>query len=175
MTPAALVFVAVVSAAFAGGAPPRANAWRISSKAYVRSLARAPTRLLERVDPTRGLVVASSLTCEHEPREKFTRACGAAIERAARTVLDALAGQLRVNARVGGPGVSCKATPRPTCTVAPTSECEPEIAIVFADSTDTAPVIAIVARDDWQSQHIYRARTNRRIEKLLAEQSDGCR
>ena len=173
MMPGALLLVAAITAAAA--MPPRST-WRTSGAAYVRSLARAEKRLLERVDPARGLVVVRSLGCEGKPRETFLHACGAAIDRAAAPVLAALVGQLRMDRTVGeGHGVSCKPAPRATCTVPPTSECEPEVTIVFADPSDSAPVIAIIARDDWQSQPFYRAATNRRIEKLLARQADGCR
>jgi hypothetical protein len=172
--PAALLLVAVMTAA-AAPAPARAT-WRTSGAAYVRGLVRAPKRLLERVDPARGLVVVRSLTCEREkPVKAFTRACGADVDRAAAPVLAALVGQLRMDKVVGdGRGVRCKPTPRATCTVPPTSECEPEVTLVFAEPSDTAPVIAIVERDDWQSQDFYRAKTNRRIETLLARQADAC-
>ena len=57
--PAALLLVAVMTAA-AAPAPARAT-WRTSGAAYVRGLVRAPKRLLERVDPARGLVASTPL------------------------------------------------------------------------------------------------------------------
>jgi len=175
--PAALLLVAALTAAAAPAPATAHGTWRTSGAAYVRGLARAPKRLLERVDPARGLVVVRSLSCEREkPVEAFTRACGPDVERAAAPVLAALVGQLHMDKAVGDSrGVRCKPTPRATCTVPPTSECEPEVTLVFAEPSDAAPVIAIVARDDWQSQDVYRAATNRRIEKLLAQQADACR
>ena len=179
MTPAALAFAVMLAAAGTDAAAARAasrSTWRASSKGYVRGLARAPRRLLERVDPARGLVVVRSSSCEREPIERFTHACGAEIERAAGPVLRSLAAMLRRNALTAdGPGVSCKPGPRATCRVPPTNECEPEITIIFAAPDEGAPVIGIVERDDWQSQAFYRAKTDRRIEALLARQADGCR
>ncbi len=173
MVSAALVFVAVLTAA---GDGPTERAWRKASAAYVRGLVRGPKRLLERVDPARGLVVAVSLSEGEKPRATFTLACGAEVGPAAAPVLRALDEMLRRNARAPDiVGVRCKASPRPACVVPPTGEGDVEITIVFADQSEEAPVIAVVERDDWQSQDFYRRPTNRRLEKLLARQADGCR
>jgi hypothetical protein len=179
VTPAAIVLAVIVAAAASDGAAARAtprSAWRKAGKAYVRGLVRAPKRLLERVDPARGLVVVRSLSCERRPAESFTHACGTKIDGAAGPALRALAEMLRRNSQIAdGPGVTCEAGARPVCRVPPSGECEPEITIIFADPTDGAAVVGIVVRDDWQAQEFYRVKTDRRIGALLARQADGCR
>jgi hypothetical protein len=174
----ALMVVAAATGEGRDAGKPAATAgseWRRSARAYVRGLERAPERLLERIDPARGLVVARSYSCERGPSESFAHTCGAGISPAARPVLGSLALHLRRLREVDGAVVRCTSAPRAACVVQPTGECASEFTIVFSEPSDTGAVLAIVERDDWQSQWFYRRRVNRRVDGLLARQHEsGC-
>jgi hypothetical protein len=174
----ALMVVAAATGEARDAGKPAATAgseWRKGARATVRGLERAPERLLEGVDPARGLVVARSYSCERGPSERFAHTCGAQIGPAARPVLRSLALHLRRLREVDGAVVRCTSAPRAACVVQATGECTSEFTIVFSEASETGAVLAIVERDDWQSQWFYRRRVNRRVDELLArQQATGC-
>ena len=141
----------------------------------MHGLAKAPNRLVERVDPARGVAVVRSLGCERErPLEVATHACGASLGPATDAVIAALAASLRKQPELDAPDVTCRSRPRVQCHVPGHSECDPEYVIVFADASPDAAVTAVIQRDDWQSQDDIRAALDRRINRLLAQQAKGC-
>jgi hypothetical protein len=159
--------------------PTRADdsskAWRAAALAYVKGLVRQPGRLLERIVPARGLVIARALGCETDQQiHVFRRACGQEIAAASAPVLRGLAAQMRfIQTLSDGERPRCRERPWPHCYVPPHGECEAQHVVVFGEARADAPVIAIIERDDWQSQSFYRAPVDRRIARLLAEQAAG--
>ena len=148
----------------------------VSHLVFVRSLAHAPERLLERIDSARGLVIVRAVSGENEhPRLVFKHLCGDSVAPASAALRRGLSAQVRAVAKDSeSPGVRCREQPRPQCRVPPRNEGESQYTIVFAGPEDEAPVIGVIERDDWQSQDFYIAAINRRIEKAFALQAGGC-
>ncbi len=131
----------------------------------------------------RGGVVIQSLGERDPGAELIVHACGrlrigkglAVVQSdLGRAVAHALAFFPLTGDPAEGFGITCTTDPTPRCDVRPTSEGNPAFSLRFADATPTAPLIAVIERDDWQSPDGHRAALDAKIDRAVARAARGC-
>jgi len=154
-----------------GPRPPNESEPSPVTPGDLASLALEPERLISMVDESHGVAVARVLGCEREHELRaFRRVCGPSIVDELSPLLEGLAEQIR-NALIyrDEPGILCTPEGSATeCIVMPHGECQAKYHLFFSGRN----LVAIVERDDWQSQAEYLAAVDDRIEALLA--NPGC-